>query len=166
MTTQSKNISEGLEYGEMQGLVSSVVSIDQYQPKIGADAETVVVALSVTYEKPAHDLSNFIETSPVDHLDVEVSPAPNEQGVYKVFVEFSRDRDLFKNIKSLLDHINKITSEEENWKFTAYKLDEPRPFDQERFNRDVISDPAAYRSKFEKTSEQAVRERIEFLLNY
>lgn len=164
--TQFKLIFEGLEYGEMQGLVSNVVSIDQYKPKVGEDSETVVVALTVTYEKPAHDLSNFIETSPLDHLDVEVSPAPNDEGVFKVFVEFSRNRSLYNNIKQMLDSINNITSERGEWEFTAYKLDEPRLFDGKRFARDVISDPALYKSKFEPTAEQAIRERIEFLLKY
>lgn len=163
MTTQ---ISEGLHFEEMQGLVDSVVSIDQYKPKIGDNADTVVVALTVQYEKPANDLSNFIETGISEHLDVESSPAPNSDGVYKVFVEFERSPKLYKKIREMLDGINKITSDKGNWEFTAYKLDEPRTLDEERFNRDVITDPDTYRAKFERTADQEIKERIEFLLKY
>lgn len=165
MTTTTQ-ISEGLGHEEMQGLVSSIVSIDQYKPKIGEDAETVVVALTVQYEKPASDLSNFIETSVVEHLDVDTSPAPNEDGVYKVFVEFSRDKDLFNKIKEMLDTVTKITSDSGGWQFTGYKLDEPRDFDKERFHRDVITDPEVYRNKFERTDAMEVKERMEFLVKY
>ena len=163
MTTQ---ISEGLHFEEMQGLVDSVVSIDQYKPKIGDNADTVVVALTVQYEKPASDLSNFIETGISEHLDVESSPAPNSDGVYKVFVEFERSPKLYKKIREMLEGINKITSDKGNWEFTAYKLDDPRTLDEERFNRDVITDPDLYRAKFERTADQEIKERIEFLLKY
>src|SRR6056300_1036210 len=95
----------------MQGLVDSVVSIDQYKPKVGDEADTVVVALTVQYEKPASDLSNFIETSVIEHLDVDTSPAPNEDGVYKVFVEFNRDKKLYNKIREMLDNVTKITSD-------------------------------------------------------
>lgn len=163
MTTQ---ISEGLHFEEMQGLVDSVVSIDQYKPKIGDNADTVVVALTVQYEKPANDLSNFIETGISEHLDVESSPAPNSDGVYKVFVEFERSPKLYKKIREMLDGINKITSDKGNWEFTAYKLNDPRTLDEERFHRDVITDPDTYRAKFERTADQEIKERIEFLLKY
>lgn len=158
--------NEGLAFEEMQGLVNSVVSIDQYKPKVGEDADTVVVALTVQYEKPAADLSNFIETGISEHLDVEASPAPNDNGEYKVFVEFSRNEKLFDNISVMLNNINRITSDKGDWQFTAYKLDDPRTFDKERFARDIVTDPELYRAKFQPTEAQKVKERMEFLVKY
>ena len=159
-------IFEGLTHEEMQGLVNSVISIDQYKPKIGENSDTVVVALTVQYEKPAKDLSNFIETGVNEHLDVEASPAPNEDGEYKVFVEFDRNEKLFQNIEGMLSHVTKITSDSGDWEYTGYKLDEPRSFDQERFSRDIITDPQVYREKFEPTAGQEIAERMDFLVNY
>lgn len=159
-------IFEGLTHEEMQGLVNNVISIDQYKPKIGENADTVVVALTVQYEKPAQDLSNFIETGVNEHLDVEASPAPNEDGEYKVFVEFERNGDLFEKISGMLEHINKITSDTGEWEYTGYKLDDARAFDQERFTRDIITDPEMYRGKFEKTAGQEIAERMDFLVKY
>ena len=159
-------IFEGLTHEEMQGLVNSVISIDQYKPKIGENSDTVVVALTVQYEKPAKDLSNFIETGVNEHLDVEASPAPNEDGEYKVFVEFDRNEKLFQNIEGMLSHITKITSDNGDWEYTGYKLDDPRSFDQERFARDIITDPQLYREKFEPTAGPEIAERMDFLVNY
>ena len=41
------NITEGLTNDEMKGLVLSIISIDQFEPKVGSEEETVVVAFSV-----------------------------------------------------------------------------------------------------------------------
>lgn len=164
--TAMSNITEGLAFEEMQGLVSNVISIDQYKPKIGENADTVVVAFTVQYEKPASDLSNFIETSHNELLDVEASPAPNKEGEYLVFVEFTREADLFEKIDAVLKDIITITSDKGDWQYTAYKLPEPRAFDKERFMRDVITSPEEYRTKFEPTPEQEVKERMEFLVKY
>ncbi len=166
MTTTQTKIFEGLTHEEMQGLVNNVVSIDQYKPKIGDNADTVVVALAVQYEKPAKDLSNFIETGAHEHLDVEASPAPNVDSEYKVFVEFQRTKDLYKKIAEMLTDIDKITSNAGEWQYTGYKLDDPRTFDQERFARDIITDPEMYRQKFEKTAGQEIAERMDFLVKY
>ncbi len=166
MTTTQTKIFEGLTHEEMQGLVNSVVSIDQYKPKIGENADTVVVAFTVQYEKPAKDLSNFIETGVNEHLDVEASPAPNQDGEYKVFVEFQRNKDLYEKISGMLSHINKITSDAGEWQYTGYKLDDPRTLDEERFTRDIITDPEMYRQKFEKTAGQEIAERMDFLVKY
>ena len=162
----SDQIQEGLNYGEMQGLVNDTISIDQFKPKIGDNADTVVVAFTVQYEKPAQDLSNFIETGEVELLDVEVSPGPDSKGTYKVFIEMERDNELFAKISSILNNINNITSDKGQWKYTAYKLTEPREFDKERFARDVITDPDMYRAKYERTADQEVKERMEFLVKY
>tara|TARA_B100000902_G_scaffold372608_1_gene399759 strand:+ start:2733 stop:3221 length:489 start_codon:yes stop_codon:yes gene_type:complete len=159
-------MNEGLNFEEMQGLVDSTVSIDQYKPKVGEDADTVVVALTVQYEKPASDLSNFIETGISEHLDVEASPAPNENGEYKVFVEFARNEKLYDNISIMLNNINNITSDKGDWKFKAYKLDEPRTFDKERFARDVMLTPETYRARFAPSEAQKIKERIDFLIKY
>ncbi len=159
-------MNEGLAFEEMQGLVDSTISIDQYKPKVGEDADTVVVALTVQYEKPANDLSNFIETGISEHLDVESAPAPNSDGEYKVFVEFARNEKLYDNISVMLNNINNITSDKGDWQFTAYKLDEPRTFDKERFVRDIMSSPEAYKSRFQPTEAQKIKERMDFLVKY
>lgn len=159
---------EGLEPNDLRGLVYDVISIDQYTPKIGTDAETVVIAFTVKYEQPAQDLSSFIQSSYVDILDVEASTVPNEEGRYKVFVELERTPNLFKNISDLIGDINHITSTTgAEWKYEAYKTTSHKPFTKENLDNDVIYTPEEYNAKYKKkTDEDIVKERIEFLINY
>lgn len=161
-------IFEGLEQEELKGLVFNVISVDQYKPKIGKDAETVVVAFTVKYEEPATDLSNFIQSSYIELLDVEASTVPNEEGFYKVFVEFDRTPNLYKKISQLLHDINNITSNTGGeWKYVAYKMEAPKPFTKDNLEKDVIFTSQEYDEKYKKKSaEDSVRERIEFLLKY
>lgn len=166
MNSDYNTLSEGLSFSEMKGLIDSTVSIDRYTPKIGKNADVVVLSFDVFNEKAAADLCSFIETSAIEQLDVDMSPAVDEDGNFKVFVEFERDRELFKKIDGILADIDNITSKEGQWKYTAYKLDEPRPFDRDRFNRDVISNPGEYRRKWEATDAERVKERMEFLVKY
>src|SRR6056297_3156277 len=83
----NKKIIESLFPGDLENLVSSTISIDEYESKI--DPEAIVLAFFVKSEDPAYDLSRFIEFGPFSYiLDTEVSPAPDENGNYLVFVEF------------------------------------------------------------------------------
>lgn len=144
-----KKISEGLEYEDLKGLVASKIMIDMHKPKIGDIEDTVVVAFEVTYEDPANDLANFIETSALEHLDVEVSAAPNEQGHWFVFVEFLRDHNLFEKISKMLQNIDQITSRDDNnWTYRAYRVKKPQPFNQENFVRDIVDSRYEYRKKY------------------
>ena len=99
-----------VKYGEMTNLVNSIVSIDQYKPKIGEASETVVMAFEVDVEQAASDLSNLIETDIVESLDVDVSQGPNNRGKHMVFVEFTRGPKLYENIKNILTVVSNVTT--------------------------------------------------------
>ncbi len=161
------NITEGLTNDEMKGLVLSIISIDQFEPKVGSEEETVVVAFSVNNnEQAAKDLSNFLETGTVELLDVDVSPAPDEKSHYKVFVEFSRNDELYEKTAAMLSDIDKLIGRTTDWQYTAYKLPEPRKFDQERFERDVTTSPEEYTAKYKKTEADEIAERMKFMIGY
>jgi hypothetical protein len=161
------NITEGLTNDEMKGLVLSIISIDQFEPKVGSEEETVVVAFSVNNnEQAAKDLSNFLETGIVELLDVDVSPAPDEKSHYKVFVEFSRNDELYEKTAAMLADIDKLIGRTTDWQYTAYKLPEPRKFDQERFERDVTTSPEEYTAKYKKTEADEIAERMKFMIGY
>ena len=161
------NITEGLINDEMKGLVLSIISIDQFEPKVGSEEETVVVAFSVNNnEQAAKDLSNFLETGTVELLDVDVSPAPDEKSHYKVFVEFSRNDELYEKTAAMLADIDKLIGRTTDWQYTAYKLPDPRKFDQERFERDVTTSPEEYTAKYKKTEADEIAERMKFMIGY
>lgn len=143
-----KQITEGLQFEDLMGLVDSTIMIDMHRPKIGSDEDTVVVAFEVTYEDPANDLSSFIETGAINHLDVEVSSTPDETGNWKVFVEFQRDLKLYDKISSMLNSVDQITSQEGGWNYRAFSVKKIQKFNEENFKRDIISSRYEYRKKF------------------
>ena len=144
----SDSLLESLEYGELKGLVDGKILIDMHNPKINDEVDVVVVAFSVKYEDPANDLSSFIETSSIEHLDVEVSAGPDHDGTWKVFVEFYRDLNLFEKIEALLHEIDQVLEREDNlWHYRALGTKKFFKFNKENFKRDVLTSRYEYRKK-------------------
>lgn len=164
-----KKIFEGLEFEDLKGLIDDNVLIDMHKPKIGNDEDTVVVAFDVTYEDPAKDLSQFIETGALEHLDVETSTSPDQDGTWKVFVEFMRDHELYEKIEALLDSVSQITSREDGaWTYRAYNVKEPKEFNEENFKNDIIDSRYEYRKTYmsdDKTYDEPVDELEESWLS-
>jgi hypothetical protein len=132
-----------VKFGEMKDLVTPVISIDQYVPKIGEPSETVVVAYEVSYEQPAHDLSNLIETDIIDSLDVDISQGPNADSKYMVFVEFERNKDLYDSIVGITKIVSNVTGITD-WKFSYYKGDGPIELNDENLRSAVLDNPEQY----------------------
>ena len=153
---EHKILYEGLEFGDLNGLVSDTISIDQYKPKLGREEETVVVALFVTYDKPAQELSRFIETGDLEHLDVEVSPAPNSEGKFVVFVEFKREYNLYNHVKAMLLDINNVIDDDDYvWKYVAYQGDgEVKKFNEVNFRKDIVRSIVKYRKEILVNNEE------------
>lgn len=148
-----------VKYGEMENLVQPIISVDQYKPKIGEANETVVVAFEVAFEQPAKDLSNLIETDVVESLDVDVSDGPNENGNYLVFVEFSRNKNLYNKIIEIAKTASKVTGINE-WKFTYYKGNQAVDLNEENLAQSVVADKEEYVLKFttqDQTNEELTR---------
>ena len=136
-----------VKYGEMTNLVNSIVSIDQYKPKIGEASETVVMAFEVDVEQAASDLSNLIETDIVESLDVDVSQGPNTRGKHMVFVEFVRNSSLYENIRDILKVVSNVTTVTE-WKFEYYKGEGAKDLNEENLKDSVIDNPQEYVLKY------------------
>lgn len=112
-----RQLSEGLREGDLENLISSFITIDEFNSKVGKDA--IVVAFFVDDEDPANDLKEFIEKSPIKLLDVEVSPAANKQGFYVVFLEFLRNKEFPEKLIKVLKTIE-VLCKVDNWVFKPY----------------------------------------------
>ena len=44
---KSGKLTEGMSFGDLRGLVSNDVSVDQFKPKIGNPSETVVIGIKI-----------------------------------------------------------------------------------------------------------------------
>ena len=112
-------INEGVEFGDLQSLVSSDVSVAEFEPKTGTENDVVVIGFFCKDEAPANDIATFIEKSTVDILDTEVSPNPDEDGFYLVFVEVENE-NLMKKVFELLDDVSRLTEIDE-WSVDFYE---------------------------------------------
>ena len=112
-------IKEGVEHGDLQSLVSSDVSVAEFEPKTGTDDDVVVIGFLCKDEAPAEDIATFIEKSTVNILDTEVSPNPDENGFYLVFVEVENE-NLMQTVFELLDDVSRLTEIEE-WSIDFYE---------------------------------------------
>ena len=114
-----EQIKEGVEYGDLQTLVDTTVSIAEFKPKTGTEEDVIVVGFYVKDEAPAMDLAKFIERGVTPILDTEVSPNPNDVGMYIVFVEVENE-DLMKTTMNLINDIRGLVKVKE-WSIKFYK---------------------------------------------
>jgi len=114
-----EQIKEGVEYGDLETLVDSTVSVAEFKPKTGTEEDVIVVGFYVKDETPAIDLAKFIERGVTSILDTEVSPNPNDVGMYIVFVEVENE-DLMKTTLNLINDIRGLVKVKE-WAIKFYK---------------------------------------------
>ena len=119
---QTSKIDEGLRPGDLEHLILSNVSVDEFEPKSGQPDKVVVVGFYAEDQEPANDLASFIERGSHDILDTEVSPAPDEEGRYLIFVEMNRDESMFDNTVKILKDIGKLTKVDE-WEIKFHGSD-------------------------------------------
>ena len=114
-----EQFKEGVEYGDLQTLVDTTVSIAEFKPKTGTEEDVIVIGFYVKDEAPAMDLAKFIERGVTPILDTEVSPNPNDVGMYIVFVEVE-NKDLMKTTLNLINDIRGLVKVKE-WGIKFYK---------------------------------------------
>jgi len=165
MQSYQTTLNEAMQYNDLRGLVSNVVSIDQYKSKIGDDKNIVVVALEVDHIEAAADLSQFIETGHKDAIDVDVSVGPTPEGKYTVFVEYNRNSFLFKLIDVMLQDILNVDNEVSSWQFVSYKETVPKEWTSEEFEESVHTSSYEYVIATDADA-KVISERIKFLTNY
>lgn len=131
---------------DLRGTISDLISIDEFEPKTGTKDEIVVVAFYAIDEMPAKDLDSFLERSHIDLIDVEVSPNPNEDGYYLIFIEMKRDEDFTQKFYSLVKDVERITDKME-WKISPYLSDNLYELKDKRWENFIIVDKSKYISK-------------------
>jgi hypothetical protein len=119
-------LREGLKEGDLQDLVLPMVSIDEYESKL--DDDSIVVAFYVADRDPANDLNRFIQKGAADVLDTDVSPAPNPEGYYLVFVELMRDEGFLDKLHTMIDEIRNLTLLT-TWHAKVFEVEKMIPLD-------------------------------------
>ena len=159
----------GLREGDLKDTVLSKISLDEFEPKTGDSKDVIVVGYQVTEGSVGTDLYNFINAGVTEYRDVEVSPNPNPEGYYMVFVEIDRNQKAMENIIALTTDITNIAGELE-WKGKTHLMDDYAPLSSEELGKHLIEDPDKYltREQFEDQKEMEATQAtnsgiIEFL---
>jgi len=144
----------GLRHLELNSMVIPLISIDEFEPKMGSTEEVIVVAFFCKDELPAVDLDEFIDKSVIEFLDSEVSPNPNENGYYLVFVEFKRQPNFWMKLYDLVKDIENVT-DKLNWKVQPYLVDKLYDLKDTELHEVVITKAETYvpRKEFDQTVE-------------
>jgi hypothetical protein len=142
-------LNENLHALDLKNLVKKVFEIDSYKSKIGDDEDVVVVSFTVDYEDPAKDLENFIEMGYDFVLDADCSPGETDDGNYKVFVELERGRHVAKQIKEMLDGIERLTGMPD-MRFRYYKSFKSQDATEDNLAAAIPTDKNAYKVAAER----------------
>ena len=135
-----------LRVGDLEHLIKPLVSIDEYDSKLGKNEEVIVVTFFAKDEDPGKDLNSFIQKGNPSILDVELSPAPSEDGSYLIFAEFLRNEQFPKELMDLVDSITPLVKIDK-WKFKPYKVSEIVELNKENIKKYVCCDKNDYMKK-------------------
>ena len=140
-----KLVNEGLKAGDLEGVVSSNFSIDQFKSKMGEDRNILVLAFTVDGQAPAKDLERFAETGYKSVLDADATPGTLEDGKHRVFIEFARSPDVVQQILAFLEDLKKLTNVDE-FQYTYHKSKNPSVASQE-MAEDIPTTPESYEQR-------------------
>ena len=152
-----------LRPGDLADTVLRKVSVDEFTPKTGTPEEVAVVGFYVTENSVGQDLYRFINNGVVEFRDVEVSPNPDLENYYMVFVEMDRNDQLIENINKLLTDVENVT-EDMVWEVKSYLMDDYQPWCEVKCNSGYIpQSPSAYVTKevFDEGLQQMENARLE-----
>lgn len=144
----------GLKVEDLKDTILKKLSIDEYEPKTGDSKDVMVVGFSCKESSQGQDLYNFINSSIFEVRDVEVSPNPNPEGFYMVFVEMDRNQDSLKTIREMVKDVENVAGKL-NWVGKTHLTDEFHPLFDEGIANFIIEDPENYMTKQEWEGQQA-----------
>lgn len=140
----------GLVHNDLAFLVDKIIEVDSYKSKMGNDADIVTLAFSVNGEQPAKDLENFLEKGYPFVLDADVTSGEQSDGMYKVFVELERNKDVPGQIMEIADGVGKL-ADTDGLRFRYYKNFKSLPLDEESLANSIPADSEAYEVKINET---------------
>jgi hypothetical protein len=141
----------GLNTGDLVDQIDKIFEIDAYKSKMGSDENIVVLSFTLYEKAPAQDLVNFIERGYGFVLDADISSGEQEDGVFKVFVEIERSKDLPEQIIELMDGVEKLSSRRD-FRFRYYKGFKSFSVTEENLAKEISLDPATYQTTVVETN--------------
>lgn len=156
-----RQLSEGLEAGDLAHLVDHTVTIDEYKSKMGSDEEICVLTFKVQGRDPARDLVSFIEKSYDWVLDADASSGELDDGTYLVFVEIDREADMIDNIITMFEDLERLTDIPlADWVAQNAKPRRKGDFSPEFLRSAIPTSPSEYRASQRKMTDDIDRLKL------
>lgn len=135
-------LRESLRQEDLADMVSELIEIDRYKPKLGPEENTVVICFKAATSDSAGDLGGFLEWSSAGIEDVEVSDASDKDGKFHVYIEIKRLPGIAQKVLDIVQDVEKATGSQQ-WKFVGmegYRKD----LTLGNLNSTIIQDPKLY----------------------
>lgn len=142
-----------LKHGDLYNTMLKKISIDEFEPKTGNINDVIVIAFSVIDQSVGKDLYRFINRGMVDVRDVEVSPNPNPDNYYMVFVELDRNKNTLDNVREIVADVENVAGKL-RWQATTHLTDDYIPLNSKKLEQYVIQDPDNYMTREEYEQSQ------------
>lgn len=143
-----RQLSEGLNYKDLEGMMKPTVHVDEFAAKMGEDDDVCVVSFFVRDKNAAKDLMNWFEKGYEFVMDADQSPGEIKPNRYLVYVEMRRRTALPKHVGELLDDLSTLTEyKPEDWEL--HYDGKTYPWSEETFARLVPLSPRDYRERKE-----------------
>jgi len=134
-----KKISEGLRKNDLKGILSNIVSIDEYSGKVSKDS--VVIAFFSIDKDLCKDIKDYLLKSPnLEILDIDYEEKTNKDNFYTIYVDLPKNKEFINNFLELMKEMNRI-SDIKNWYMKIYNkklLHRLTDKNIERFLRELI----------------------------
>lgn len=139
---------ESLEYKDLEKMLKPEIHIDEFESKMGDNADIIVISFFVRDKQAAKDLVGWMEKGYDFIVDADMSPGEIKPSRYLVYVEIRRRTSAPQYVKEMLMDLNTLTEfEPSDW--TMVYEDREVPFSEEVFAEMIPLSPAKYRKTHE-----------------
>ena len=142
-----------LKEGDLKNTMLKKISIDEFEPKTGESADVMVIGMYLNETNPAKDLYHFINNSIVEIRDVEVSPNPNPENYYMVFLELDRNENSLNSVKKIIEEVERLSGKLD-WEVSTTLSENLIGLEDESLSTFVQLDPENYLTKDEFMAQQ------------
>lgn len=156
----TKILNEGLDYHDLEGIMTPTVTVDEYAAKMGKDSEIVTLSFIVNNKQAGSDLSDWFERGYDFVLDSQVSDGELSSGKYLVFVEMNRRTSVPDRIITLIEDLETLTDIKlKDW--TVVVDDEEYEPNDDVLKQVIKLSPHQYRDEVEVDKEEELNEMRE-----
>jgi hypothetical protein len=139
-------VNENLNHKDLKDVLLPNISFDEFEPKTGEKENVAVVGFYVTEQSAGDDLAKFLSKSHFDIRDVEVTPNPNQENYYMVFVEMDRKEGVLGTIKEMVSDMYNLIGEAD-WTVKPLLSEEEIDISSDLLSTYIIESPDEYMTK-------------------